>query len=322
MLFRVCIGCIAALLSALSFAQTFQRMEVRTFESVTLSGEQFLTGQTGGKPVTLAGELRIPRLGNDRLPAVIFVHGSGGVNVSHDRWAQDINSIGVATFILDTFSGRGIVNTITDQAQLHSLAMMVDAYRALGELARHPRIDPERIAVMGFSKGAVAAVYSSSERFSKTYAPGNLRFAAHIGLYTPCNVRYRDEEKTTGKPVRMYHGIPDDWVSIAPCRDLVARLKAAGGNAALAEYEGAYHAYDAFQLKAPVKFAQAQTTRNCWMEEGASGAILNSKTGKPYDLNDACVERGTQVAYNAAAHEATVKAVNEFLMATFKIPAP
>ena len=322
MLLRLCIGFAAVLLSTSSFAQSFQRMEVRTFESITVSGEQFLMGETAGRRVTLAGELRIPRLGTDRLPAVILIHGSGGVNVSHDRWAQDINSIGVATFIVDTFSGRGIVNTITDQAQLHTLAMMVDAYRALGELARHPRIDPERIAVMGFSKGAVPAVYSSSERFSKTYAPGNLRFAAHIGLYTPCNVRYRDEEKTTGKPVRMHHGIPDDWVPIAPCRDLVARLKAAGGNAALAEYEGAYHAYDAFQLKAPIKFGAAQTTRNCVMEEGANGAILNSKTGKAFDLNDPCVERGAQVAYNAAAHEATVRAVKEFLMATFKIPAP
>lgn len=322
MLFRVCTAFIAVLLSAHSFAQTFQRMEVRTFESMTLSGEQFLMGDSAGKRVTLAGELRIPRLGTDRLPAVILVHGSGGVNVSHDRWAQDINSIGVATFIVDTFSGRGIVNTITDQAQLHSLAMMVDAYRALGELARHPRIDPERIAVMGFSKGAVAAVYSSSERFSRLYAPANVRFAAHMGLYTPCNVRYKDEERTTGKPIRLYHGTPDDWVTVAPCRELVARLKAAGGNAALAEYPGAYHAYDAFQLKAPLKFAQAQTTRNCSLEEGANGAILNSKTGRAYDMNDSCVERGTQVAYNAAAHEATVKAVKEFLMATFRIPAP
>jgi dienelactone hydrolase len=322
MLVRLCISFAAVLVSAPSIAQSFQRMEVRTLESMTLSGEQFLTGDTAGKRVTLAGELRIPRLGNDRLPAVILVHGSGGVNVSHDRWAQDINSIGVATFIVDTFSGRGIVNTILDQSQLHSLAMMLDAYRALGELARHPRIDPERIAVMGFSKGAVAAVYSSSERFAKLYAPSGARFAAHIGMYTPCNVRYRDEEKTTGKPVRLHHGIPDDWVSIGPCRDLVARLKTAGGNAALAEYEGAYHAYDAFQLKAPIKFAQAQTTRNCVMEEGANGVVLNSKTGKPYELNDPCVERGTQVAYNAAAHEATVKAVKEFLMATFRIPAP
>jgi dienelactone hydrolase len=307
---------------AAAVAQTFARMEVRSIDSVTLTGEQFLSGNTNGKPVVLAGELRIPRPGSDRLPAVILVHGSGGVNASHDRWAQELNGIGVATLILDAFSGRGIVSTVNDQSQLHSLAMMVDAYRALGALASHARIDPDRIAVMGFSKGAIAAVYSSNERFRKLHAPGNLQFAAHIGLYTPCNVRYKSDDRTTGKPIRLYHGITDDWVAIEPCRAYVARLQSAGAPATLTEYPGAYHAYDAFMLKEPVKFPQAQTTRRCFLEEGQNGAILNSKTGKPYDLNDACVEKGTQVAYNAAAHEATVKAVKEFLVATFRLPAP
>ena len=312
----------AALLAHSAVAQNFVRMEVRIIDSVTLTGEQFLTGDANGKPVTIAGELRIPRAGNDRLPAVVLVHGSGGVNASHARWAQELNGIGVATLILDTFSGRGIVSTVTDQSQLHSLAMMIDAYRALAVLASHPRIDPERVAVMGFSKGAVAAVYSSNERFRKLYARGNLGFAAHIGLYTPCNVRYQGDEKTTGMPIRLYHGIADDWVSIEPCRAYVGRLQAAGAAATLTEYPGAYHAYDNFLLKETVKVPDAQTTRRCFLEEGQNGVILNSKTGKPYDLNDACVEKGTQVVYNAAAYEATARAVKEFLIATFRLPAP
>ncbi len=120
-------------LSSASFGQTFVRMELRPIESITLTGEQFLTGDKSGKPVMLAGELRIPKPGTDRLPAVILLHGSGGIGVSPDRWAQELNSIGIASFILDSFTGRGIVNTQNDQSQLHSLAMMVDAYRAVDE---------------------------------------------------------------------------------------------------------------------------------------------------------------------------------------------
>jgi predicted peptidase len=85
--------------------------------------------------------------------------------------------------LLDSFSGRGIVNTINDQSQLDSLAMIVDAHRALDSLAQHSRIDPSRIAVMGFSKGSVAAIYSSNERFRKMYGPTNIEFAVHVGLY-------------------------------------------------------------------------------------------------------------------------------------------
>ena len=66
--------------------------------------------------------------------------------------SMSLSSAGIATFLVDSFSGRGIVNTITDQSQLDTLSMMVDAYRALALLARHPRIDAGRIAVMGFSK--------------------------------------------------------------------------------------------------------------------------------------------------------------------------
>src|SRR5437016_12738752 len=98
-----------------SYAQ--MRLEMRPVETVTLSTQQFLTGDKNGKPAILAGELRIPKPGSDKLPAVILVHGSGGASALHDRWAQELNSIGVATFLLDSFSGRGIVNTINDQSQ-------------------------------------------------------------------------------------------------------------------------------------------------------------------------------------------------------------
>ena len=246
-------------------------------------------------------------------------HGSGGVNAPIERWAEELNSIGVAAFILDSFTARGISSTANDQSQLDSLAMMVDTYRALAELAQHPRIDPSRIGVMGFSKGAVAPVYSSNERFRNMYAPANTRFAAHIGLYTPCYVTYRDDDKTTGKPIRLFHGTADDWVRIGPCRDYVERLKRAGADATLTEYTGALQAYDLFFQKELVRLPDAQTARNCTIVEGDNGVLLNPMTGKPFTLDDPCVERGVFVAYDAAAHQATVKAVKEFLLATFKL---
>jgi hypothetical protein len=154
---------------------------------------------------------------------------------------------------------------------------------------------------------------SSNERFRNMYGPQNVEFAAHIGLYTPCNVTYRDDNKITGKPIRLFYGMADDWVSIEPCRAYVARLKSSGADAALTEYAGAYHAFDAFMLKEALKFPQAQTTRHCLLAEGDAGDILNSKTGKRYDLNDPCVERGTTVAYNEEATTGTTKAVKELL---------
>ena len=166
---------------------------------------------------------------------------------------------------------------------------------------------------MGFSKGAVAALYSSNQRFRQMYGPPNAEFAAHIGVYTPRNTTYRDDDKVTGKPIRLFHGQADDWVPIQPCRDYVERLKKLGADVALAEYPGAVHAYDFFTLKEPIKLPQAQTARNCLLTEGEGGQILNAKTSAPFTLNDPCIERGTTVAYDEAATAATTKAVQELL---------
>jgi dienelactone hydrolase len=309
----------AAVLVTPANAQSVVRTEVHPFQSVTLKTAQILTGDMNGPAVTLGGELRIPSLGTDKLPAVILVHGSGGVGVNIDAWAHDVNAMGAAAFILDSFTGRSIVSTVNDQSQLDSLAMMVDAYRALALLAKHPRIDPQRIAIMGFSKGAVAAVYSSNERFRKLFGAADVAFAAHIGLYTPCNVQYRDDQRVAHAPIRLFHGITDDYVSIAPCRAYVERLKSAGANVTLTEYPNTYHAYDSSVLSPPIELPQAQTTRHCMLKEGDSGQILNAETGAIYTLNDPCVEHGTHVGYNYASYEATRAAVRGFLTATFRV---
>jgi len=95
------------------YAQNVFRIEVKPIETVTLKTQQVLTGDPDGKPAVIAGELRIPKPGTDKLPAVILVHGSGGVSAATDHWAQEINSLGVAAFILDSFSAAALAAQLT-----------------------------------------------------------------------------------------------------------------------------------------------------------------------------------------------------------------
>jgi dienelactone hydrolase len=299
-----------------SWSQAQLRIEVRPFESMTMTGDAFLRGEPG-KPVVVAGELRIPKPGTDKLPAVIFAHASGGINAGIDRWAQELNSIGVAVFLVDSFSGRGMSSVPPDPSNDSVMWMIVDAYRALGMLAQHPRIDPQRIAIMGWSTGGPVALYSSMERLWRAYGPPNIQFAAHIGFYGSCAVVYRDEEKVTGKPIRVFHGTADDLELIEPCRAYVARLKKAGADVALNEYPGVQHAYDWVMFKEPLKLPQARTVRNCSLVEGERGQLVDTKTGKPYDPNVSCTDRGGTLLYNEPAAVATTAAVKEFLTTTF-----
>jgi dienelactone hydrolase len=212
---------------------------------------------------------------------------------------------------------RGITNTITDQSQLSAYTMMNDAFAALAILAKHPRVDPNKIAVMGFSKGAVPSVYASMKRFQDAYAPEGAGFAAYIGFYTPCNIAMIDDEKVSANPIRLYHGVSDDWVPVAPCRDYVARLKKAGAKVDLVEYPGATHAFDVQTIPGRMELPAAQTGRKCHLEEKPKGTIINSDTGQPATLNDSCVERGVAIAYNADATNAARKDVVEFLTKAF-----
>jgi len=298
-------------------AQAIFRTEVYPVQTVTLSTADFLLGKQDGKLATIAGELRIPKPGTDRLPAVVLVHGSGGVGFNSGMWAGELNKAGFATFVVDSFTGRGITNTITDQSQLSSYTMMNDAFAALAVLAKHPRIDPSKITIMGFSKGAIPSLYASMNRFQSAYAPEGASFAAYIGFYTPCNTALIDDEKVSAKPIRLYHGIADDWVPVGPCRDYVARLKKAGANIDLVEYAGAYHAFDNQTIPGTLQLPQAVTSRKCHFKELQQGVIINSDTGQPATFNDPCIERGTTVAYNAEATDAARKDVIEFLTNLF-----
>jgi len=314
---QACVGLLSVVTSAaLGQGQLAGRIEVLAVRSATYSGSDFLLERAAGKEAVLGGELRLPVGAPSKVPAVILVHGSGGVGAGVDAWARAINEAGMAAFILDSFSGRGIVSTVEDQDQLHSLAMMVDAYRALDVLTAHPRIRADRIAVMGFSKGAVASVFSAAERFRTAYGSAS-RFAAHVGLYTPCNTRFDGDTKVSAMPIRLYHGTGDDYVSIQPCRDYVSELKAGGADVSLTEYPGAQHSFDNPASPPLFDVPKAQSTRNCRLKEGPNGTTLNAATGTLFSVKtDPCVAIGAHTGYSPEATQATRTSVLGFFKQT------
>jgi len=310
---------VLALVLALAITPAFAqiRMSLIPFDSVTLSGQQVLLGEMQGKPVTLAGELRLPRTGTDKVPVVILVHGIAGLMSPHDEWARALNSWGIGVFIPDHLSGRGIAPMSREDFMLSGLARMVDVYHALPRLLKDPRIDPERIAIMGFSLGGQVTLFSSQERFRTRYGLPNVQFAAYVALYASCFVRYRDDVKVAARPIRLFHGTGDDWCPVEQCRALVADLKKAGADVTLTEYPGAFHAYDDPSIKVRLNLPQAMSLRKCSLTEGEGGQILNSQTGKVFAPGDPCVERGVSLQYDEAATTGTHEAVKGVLASVF-----
>src|ERR1051325_11899570 len=100
--------------------QIAARTELHSISSLTISDEQFLKGDDNGKPVTVTAQLRIAQ-GQGRLPVVVMAHGSGGMGSNVDFWTRQLNGIGISTFALDAFTGRGLTNVSNDQALLGRL---------------------------------------------------------------------------------------------------------------------------------------------------------------------------------------------------------
>src|SRR5712692_1269086 len=295
------------------------RTEVLRVSTRTLTDHQFLTGAKDGAAVVISGELRIPKSADERLPAIVLVHGSGGIARNLHDWVGVFNAMGVATFAPDSFTGRGLKSIAGNQAALPRLVQVFDAYRTLEVLAKHPRIDPARIALMGWSRGGAAPLHASLRRLQRMHAPAGAAFAAYIPVYAPCHVRLREEEDVVDKPTRLFHGAADELASVEPCRAYVERMRKAGKDVQLTEYPGARHLFDDVDFRPARYVAQIQTSRRCRLEETAKGEIVNVETNRPFSFNDSCVIRGATLGYDETAYKASIQAVTQFLRTALKL---
>ena len=294
------------------------RTELHAINTLTLSDTHFLKGEAEGKPTTLSGELRIAQ-GSGRLPVVVLMHGSGGMGPNIEMWSKEFNAMGVSAFAIDGFTARGLTGVSTNQALLGRLNFVLDVYRSLDVLAKHPRVDPARIVLMGFSRGGQAALYASLKRFHRMWNKSGVEFAAYIPFYPDCATTFVGENDVADRPIRIFGGTVDDYNPIARCKDYVERLRATGHDAAITEYPNANHAFDTPLGNGPVVAAGGQTVRHCTIREEPEGLLINAVSKQPFTYKDPCVERDPHVGPDPEARAAAKQSVKGFLRTLFKL---
>jgi dienelactone hydrolase len=204
-------------------------------------------------PQALQGYLRLP----DRpgpSPAVVLLHGcGGGWRGIDERWGKRLAEWGYVALAIDRFGTRGITNACTGGLPPQTLH---DAYRALNFLVGQSSVDPDRVAVVGFSQGAMLALLSVErgqvERSSKE------KFRAAVGFYPPC----LGLKGNMTVPTLIMIGELDDWTPAQECRNLaegrddwgISREKGKGFPIEITVYPGAYHDFDVPRWRTPEKF--------------------------------------------------------------------
>lgn len=317
---------VLAAFGAQAVAPTF-RIEVHSLQTLTLTRAQLLAGNSlGGSAATIAGELSLPFVTADRMPAVLILHGDAGAIANQVAWREELNALGIAVFTLDSFTGRGAIATgasfFTLPDSIGGLARVVDAERALALLAAHPRIDPERIAVMGFSSGGSTVLTVAQTRFASAFGKPGLRFAAYIALYPDCNARLIGDTRSEPGPQRIFIGEADVLTSATACVSYVERLRGAGSDAAIATYPGAHHGFDNVSNPGLIRIADVPTGANCKLEEASGGTIVNVETGRRLTLDDKCIGKGLVAGYDPAANAASRAAVATLLIERFGLKKP
>lgn len=180
------------------------------------------------------------------VPAVILLHGAAGVLRARElTYGAQFAEMGVAALVVDAFGARRDRGTgfVERLLQVTETMLIADAYAGLRYLDAMPRIDGNRVALMGFSYGGLSTMLAAFEQTAQTLSPDGLRFAAHVSFYGPCLARF-DNTRATGAPVLLLAGSQDAIVDPDRCKEVIADLQTGGAEAEFIIYDGAYHQWD------------------------------------------------------------------------------
>ncbi len=121
--------------------------------------------QSGGKPIRL--DAYLPEATDGSLPAVIALYGAGGGVSGMERYAGMLAAQGFAVYLLHYFDRTGNVSadkpTIDKATIIRNFPLwMKTLWDAISFVAIQPQVDPQRIALLGFSLGAYLSLANSA----------------------------------------------------------------------------------------------------------------------------------------------------------------
>ena len=281
------------------------------FQSIpVITVKDFLNGKLPAETKTISGTLNFPaNAPSKNSPVVVIMHGDGGISVWEEHWIETFNSIGLATFMVDSNWARRkckkqFKKAIPNCSDVHQgVTRIVDGYRALELLSKHSRIDPARIGCLGISLGARGCLYLNVKRFQKMWGTPGLEFAASVPLYPPCNVRFKEDDEITDTPIRIHVGELDTYSPTDACINYVELLRAKGKDVKIKVYPNAHHGFDAnpsslFRGKTKMTFKDYGHGK-CYFEENTE--LTEAQLGEGF------VQQITQVGFNEFLANATEK---------------
>jgi len=251
---------------------------------------------------------------------IIGVAGSLGWKKHHLDYMEMYQKEGFATFELNSFKSRDITSTVGSQDQVTTAAIILDAYRALEKLSKHPNIDPQKVSITGWSLGGGVSLFSGwlplKNAITKEYA-----FASHLAFYPPCFINPENTDFTQA-PIHILAGEIDNWTPAEPCKLLVEKLKEKT-NIDITVYPDAHHSFDSeLAIKRNEK---GYSFKDCMFTLTEDGDVLMNYLQLPMSnpiLQKLgllfCVERGVDLGGNPEVRTQAMAFSKSFMEKTLK----
>jgi dienelactone hydrolase len=230
------------------------QQDKRALETVhfpSLDGVTNLTAYLGRHP------------GDAPRPAVVLMHGCSGMRNAEGRifgiyraWMRALFAKGYDVLTVDSAGSRGFGQTCSagpDKVTEYR-DRPKDAYAALQYLQAQPWVQPDRIALMGWSQGGAIALLSINDKSSGRPAGLKQDFAVAVAFYPgACSEREQSkpftqvepQQWTTAIPLLVLFGEADTWTLFPPCEAFISAAKARGNPVELKSYPSAVHGFDA-----------------------------------------------------------------------------
>jgi dienelactone hydrolase len=191
--------------------------------------------------------------GSGPFPALVIYPSGGGLRSEIADWTIAAVRHGYVVLMIDYMRQRSLTPQSVINGQVRYTQGAIDALQALAHLRTLKTVDPDRIGVLGFSWGGMAALLAGSAGFRKANVPAASRgFTVAVSFYPGC---YYPPNKSGGErlllrpdhdtPTLILQGATDEEGTPAECMTRVAALQADSRPIELHAYPGIGHAWDA-----------------------------------------------------------------------------
>jgi dienelactone hydrolase len=186
-----------------------------------------------------------------KMPAVILMHGTGGIRYGGVYYAAALNNAGIATLEVDQWGGRGLPGGASSRPKALG-DMLPDIAGAYHLLAERSDIDAQRIGLMGTSMGGIETLLMMTRHNSDAILGSDTRIKAAVAIYPICwlynHVPGADFSNLVDSPVRIMVGGADDYDGGgAACEQLLQELPPTdAAHVSVRVFPGATHIFDSF----------------------------------------------------------------------------